>query len=147
THVLRDRAREMQIGFGKHVDEGRIQLTQVDPAQVPPGKLAHDILRSVRDRGTSVIVLDSLNGYVNAMPSDVLLYLHLHELLIYLRQQGVPTLMVLAQHFRLGLMGAFLDSSFLAVTVLLTRYFEPRGAVRKAISVIKKRSGRHETTL
>jgi circadian clock protein KaiC len=146
-HVLRDRAREMHIGFDKHVDEGRIDLIQIDPAQVPPGQLADRILRSVRDEGTDVIVLDSLSGYVNAMPSDDLLYLHLHELLTFLNQQGVLTLMILAQHGLVGPTGAPVDVSFLADTVILTRFFEARGAVRKAISVIKKRSGPHETTL
>lgn len=147
AHVLLDRAQEMQIGFSGHVEDGRIELSQIDPAQVPPGKLAADIMLSVRERGTRVVVLDSLNGYVNAMPSDDLLYLHLHELLTYLNQQGVLTLMVMAQHGLVGPTGAPVDVSFLADTVILTRYFEGRGAVRKAISVIKKRSGPHETTL
>lgn len=147
AHVLRDRARDMHIDFDRHIDDGRIKLIQIDPAQVPPGKLADGILRSVRDQGTKVIVLDSLNGYVNAMPSDDLLYLHLHELLTYLNQQGVLTLMVMAQHGLLGPMDGPVDVSFLADTVILTRYFESRGAVRKALSVLKKRSGPHETTL
>lgn len=146
-HTLLDRAREMQIAFETHIAEGRAVFAQMDPAQVPPGQLTERIVASVRDFGTKVIVLDSLNGYVNAMPSDDFLYLHLHELLSYLNQQGVLTIIIMAQHGLIGPMGAPVDVSFLADTVILTRFFEARGAVQKAISVIKKRSGPHEHTL
>ena len=146
-HILGSRAREMGIDFGPHIAQGRIRLHQIDPAQVPPGELAASIVRAVEQESTQLVVLDSLNGYVNAMPSDDFLYLHLHELLSYLSQQGVLTVMILAQHGLLGPMGAPVDVSYLADTVVLTRFFEARGAVRKAISVIKKRSGAHETTL
>jgi circadian clock protein KaiC len=92
-------------------------------------------------------VLDSLNGYVNAMPQEDFLNLHLHELLSYLNQRGVVTIMVLAQTGLVGAMGTPVDVSYLADTVILTRYFEARGAVKKAISIIKKRSGPHETAI
>jgi len=147
VHILRDRAQEMEIDFDAHIAAGRIELTQIDPAQIPPGKLADSIVRSVERDKTRMIILDSLNGYVNAMPSEDFLYLHLHELLTYLNQQGVLTIMILAQHGLVGPMGAPVDVSYLADTVILTRFFEARGAVKKAISVIKKRSGPHETTL
>ena len=147
VHILRNRAQEMGIDLAPHIDAGRIDLLQIDPAQIPPGELAANIMRAVEREGTKVLVLDSLNGYVNSMPSDDFLYLHLHELLTYLNQQGVLTLMVLAQHGLVGAMGAPVDVSYLADTVVLTRFFEARGSVRKAISVIKKRSGAHETTL
>lgn len=147
VHILRGRAREMEIDFDAHIAAGRIELAQIDPAQIPPGKLADNIVRSVEREKTRMIILDSLNGYVNSMPSEDYLYLHLHELLTYLNQQGVLTLMILAQHGLVGPMGAPVDVSYLADTVILTRFFEARGAVRKAISVIKKRSGPHETTL
>jgi len=146
-HILRSRAREMGIDFDPHLESGRLQLTQIDPAQVPPGELADRIVRAVEHDRTSVVVLDSVNGYVNSMPSDDFLYLHLHELLSYLNQQGVLTIMILAQHGLLGPMGGPVDVSYLADSVILTRFFEARGAVHKAISVIKKRSGAHETTL
>jgi circadian clock protein KaiC len=146
-HTLLDRAREMQIDFAAHIAEGRADFAQMDPAQVPPGQLTERIVSSVRDARTKVIVLDSLNGYVNAMPSDDYLYLHLHELLTFLSQQGVLTIIIMAQHGLIGPMGAPVDVSFLADTVILTRFFEARGAVQKAISVIKKRSGPHEHTL
>ena len=147
VHILRDRAQEMEIDFDAHIAAGRIELTQIDPAQIPPGELADSIVRSVERDKTRMIILDSLNGYVNAMPSEDFLYLHLHELLTYLNQQGVLTIMILAQHGLVGPMGAPVDVSYLADTVILTRFFEARGAVKKAISVIKKRSGPHETTL
>jgi circadian clock protein KaiC len=147
AHILRNRAEEMGIDFAPHIAAGRIDLLQIDPAQVPPGELAATIVRAVEHDKTRVIVIDSLNGYVNAMPSDDFLYLHLHELLTYLSQQGVLTLMILAQHGLVGAMGAPVDVSYLADTVILTRFFEAGGSVRKAISVIKKRSGAHETTL
>jgi circadian clock protein KaiC len=147
THVLRGRSREMGIDFDPLIQSGRILLKQIDPAQVPPGELADSIVRTVEHDKTRVVVLDSLNGYVNAMPSDDFLYLHLHELLTYLNQQGVLTIMILAQHGLLGPMGGPVDVSYLADSVILTRFFEARGAVRKAISVIKKRSGAHENTL
>jgi circadian clock protein KaiC len=147
TQLMRDRAREMGIDFDPHIEAGRIHLARIDPAQIPPGELADDIVRKVEGGQVEVIVLDSLNGYVNAMPSDEFLYLHLHELLTYLNQQGVLTLMILAQHGLVGPMGAPVDVSYLADSVILTRFFEARGAVHKAISVIKKRSGVHETTL
>jgi circadian clock protein KaiC len=147
AHILRSRAQEMEIDFDPHIKSGLIRLSQIDPAQVPPGELADRIVRAVENDKTRMVVLDSLNGYVNAMPSDDYLYLHLHELLTYLNQQGVLTLMILAQHGLVGPMGAPVDVSYLADTVILTRFFEARGSVRKAISVIKKRSGPHETTL
>ena len=147
VHILRNRAREMEIDFDRHIAAGRIELSQIDPAQIPPGKLADDIVRSVEREKTRMIILDSLNGYVNAMPSEDYLYLHLHELLTYLNQQGVLTIMILAQHGLVGPMGSPVDVSYLADTVILTRFFEARGAVKKAISVIKKRSGPHESTL
>ena len=147
NHILRARAAEVGHSFEDHIKSGNIRLQQIDPAQVAPGELAHNIVQSVEQEKTNVVVLDSLNGYVNAMPNEDYLYLHLHELLTYLNQQGVMTIMILAQHGLVGPMGAPVDVSYLADTVILTRYFEARGAVKKAISVIKKRSGGHENTL
>jgi circadian clock protein KaiC len=147
NHILRARASEMGLDFEKHLETGNIRLSQIDPAQVAPGELAYNIVHSVEVEKFDVVVLDSLNGYVNAMPNEDYLYLHLHELLSYLNQQGVMTIMILAQHGLVGPMGAPVDVSYLADTVILTRYFEARGAVKKAISVIKKRSGGHENTL
>jgi circadian clock protein KaiC len=92
-------------------------------------------------------VIDSLNGYLHAMPEERLLTVQMHELLTYLGHKGVATFLVLAQHGMIGQMQAPVDTTYLADTVILFRYFEARGAVRQAISVVKKRSGRHERTI
>jgi circadian clock protein KaiC len=147
VHVLLERARQMGTELDSHIASGRVKLRQLDPAQVSPGELANNVMQSVKDDNVKVVVLDSLNGYVSAMPNEEYLELHLHELLTYLNQQGVVTIMVLAQHGLVGPGGTTLDVSYLADTVILTRYFEALGSVRKAISVIKKRSGAHETAI
>ena len=146
-HTLIARAAEIGLEFGRHIESGALMVQQVDPAEIAPGELANRILRGVEKGGVRMIVLDSLNGYVNAMPQDDFLNLHLHELLSFLNQRGVVTLMMLAQQGLIGNMGTPVDVSYLADSVLLTRFFESRGAVRKAISVIKKRSGAHENTI
>src|SRR5688572_26199149 len=147
THTLRCRAAEMGLRFDEHERSGLVTLQQIDPAEVAPGELAHQIVECVEKHGTRMVVLDSLNGYVNAMPQDDFMNLHLHELLTFLNQRGVVTLMTLAQQGLIGPMGTPVDVSYLADTVILTRFFEAGGAVHKAISVIKKRSGAHETTI
>jgi circadian clock protein KaiC len=145
--TMRARGREMGLDFDPLVAAGRASLQQIDPAEIAPGELAHRIRESVEQRGTRLIVLDSLNGYTNAMPQEEFLHLHLHELVTYLNQQGVMTLMILAQHGLLGAMSTPVDISYLADSVVVFRFFEAVGAVKKAISVIKKRSGRHENTV
>ena len=145
--TLLKRASQMGIGLQAHVDSGRLSLEQMDPAQISPGELAHQIQVSVEQKKTRVVVLDSLNGYVTAMPHEEDLHLHLHELLGYLNQQGVMTVMILAQHGLVGPMGAPIDISYLADSVILTRFFEALGNVRKAVTIIKKRSGAHEGAL
>jgi circadian clock protein KaiC len=143
---------ERSAGLGMDVEplvkEGKLTLRHIDPAELTPGEFAHIIRRTVEQSGTRIVVIDSLNGYLNAMPSERLLTLHLHELLSYLGQQGVTTLLLMAQH---GIVGAAMqtpvDASYLADTVLLLRYFEAAGEVRQAISVIKKRTGRHERAI
>jgi circadian clock protein KaiC len=147
VHTLVRRAADMGLNFQRHMDSGVLTVHQIDPAEIAPGELAHRIVDCVEKYQTRMIVLDSLNGYVNSMPQDEFLNLHLHELLSYLNQRGVVTIMVLAQHGLIGPMGTPVDVSYLADTVILTRFFEARGAVRKAISIIKKRSGAHETTI
>jgi circadian clock protein KaiC len=146
-HILRDRAAEIGLNLDKLIKTGCLSLRQLDPAQVSPGELAHDIRHSIESKKTKVVVLDSLNGYVSAMPNEDYIYLHLHELLTYLNQQGVMTIMIMAQHDLVSTAGAPVDISYLADTMVLMRFFEALGAVKKAISVIKKRSGPHETTI
>jgi circadian clock protein KaiC len=146
-HTLLWRAAEMKLDFESHMARGLLAVRQIDPAEVAPGELAMEIVECVERQGVRMIVLDSLNGYVNAMPQEDYLSLHLHELLSYLNQRGVVTVMVLAQTGLVGAMGTPVDVSYLADTVILSRFFEARGSVRKAVSVIKKRSGAHETTI
>lgn len=142
--TLLERAADMKLDFAPHVQSGRFRIEQMDPAQVSPGELATRIRHAVEEDGTRIVVLDSLNGYVTAMPHEEFLHLHLHELLSYLNQQGVMTVMVLAQHGLVGHMGTPIDVSYLADSVIVLRFFEAVGSVRKAISIIKKRSGPHE---
>ena len=133
----------------KFVADGQLHAQQVDPAEMTPGAFAHEVRRVVED-GAKVIVIDSMNGYLNAMPEERFLTTHLHEMFAYLNQKGVTTIMVVAQH---GMMlgaahsGEQIDVSYLADTVLLFRYFEARGEIQQAISVFKKRTGPHERSL
>jgi circadian clock protein KaiC len=112
-----------------------------------PGEFAHVLKQTVETDRTSMVVIDSLNGYLNAMPSDRFLALHLHELLSYLGHKGVTTLLMMTQHGFVGANQVPIDVSYVADTVILLRYFEAVGEVRQAISVIKKRTGRHERTV
>jgi circadian clock protein KaiC len=146
-HTLFKRAHAMGLDFKAHIAAGLLTVQQIDPAEIAPGELANKIVECVEKHQTRMIVLDSLNGYVNAMPQEDYINLHLHELLSFLNQRGVVTIMTLAQQGLIGTMGVPVDVSYLADTVILTRYFEARGSVRKAISIIKKRSGAHESTI
>jgi circadian clock protein KaiC len=142
------RGEQLGMDVERYVNEGLITLHQVDPAEISPGELAHCIRRNVTGgEKVRMVVIDSINGYLNAMPKEQYLTLQLHELLAFLSQQGVITIMVLAQQGLVGSMQSTVDLTYLADTVILLRYFEARGAVRQAISVIKKRSGKHERTL
>jgi circadian clock protein KaiC len=138
-------------GFGWDIDAAvqsdRLRLQQIDPAELSPGEFAHIVRRQVEDEKARIVVVDSLNGYLNAMPGEGHLSLHLHELLAYLNQRGVISLLVMAQHGFLGAMHTPVDVSYLADAVILLRYFESEGAIRQAISVVKKRAGSHERTI
>ncbi|MCE9562129.1 MAG: AAA family ATPase [Planctomycetes bacterium] len=138
--------RDLIGGPRKYQAEGLLHAQQIDAAELTAGAFAHEVRRSV-ETGTKVIVIDSLNGYMNAMPEERFLITHLHELFAYLNQKGVVTIMVVAQH---GLMvGGMseIDVSYLADTVLLFRYFEAHGEIRQAVSVFKKRTGLHQRTV
>jgi circadian clock protein KaiC len=131
-----------------HVESGLLRLQQVDPAELTPGEFAHTVLHAVDRDGVRVIVIDSLNGYLNAMPEERFLTIQMHELLTYLNQKGVVTILIMAQHGFLGSsMATPVDVSYLADTVLMLRYFESKGAVHRALSVVKKRTGAHENTI
>ena len=126
---------------------GALTIEQVDAAELSPGEFAHKVREAVDRKGIKTVVIDSLNGYQAAMPEENSLILHIHELLQYLNRQGASTFMTVAQHGLVGDMRAPVDVTYLADTVILLRYFEASGKVRRAISIIKKRSGHHETTI
>jgi circadian clock protein KaiC len=135
-------------GLRHFIEEGKLHAQQVDPAEMTPGAFAHEVRNAV-EAGARIIVIDSLNGYLNAMPEERFLTTHLHELFSYLNQKGVLTIMIVAQHGMIIGAGAAgdVDVSYLADSVLLFRYFETHGEIRQALSVFKKRTGPHERTL
>ena len=138
-------------GLGLRIQEGdvggAIRIQQVDPAAISPGEFAH-MVRSSVENGARVVVIDSLNGYLNSMPQNHFLNAQLHELLSYLNAKGVATFLVVAQSGMMGSdMSSPVDASYLADSVILLRYFEHEGKVRKAISVVKKRTGPHEDSI
>jgi circadian clock protein KaiC len=141
------RAAGLGIPLQAHVEAGRIRLQQIDPAEMSPGEFAQVVRRSVERDGARLVVIDSLNGYLNAMPEERYLVLQMHELLSYLGQLGVVSILVLAQHGMMGPMQTPIDISYLSDAVLMLRYFEADGRVRRAISLVKKRSGAHEDTI
>lgn len=141
------RARALGMDIDRHLESGAIRIQQVDPAELSPGELAQLIMQLVEREGVTMLALDTLNGYLHAMPSEQHLYLQLHELLSYLGQRGVTTLMVLAQTGAIREMQSPIDISYIADNVLLLRFFEAQGRIRKAISVVKKRTGSHENTI
>jgi circadian clock protein KaiC len=145
--TFRRRAAGLGADITDHVASGRLEVTQVDPAEMSPGEFADRVRNAVDRDHASVVVIDSLNGYLNAMPEERYLVAQLHELFMFLRQRGVLAISVVAQHGMVGQMQAPVDLSYLADNVLLLRFFEARGAVRQAISVLKKRSGPHEKTI
>lgn len=147
-YTLRTRCAGMGMDIGPFIDQGLIRVRQVDPAELSPGELVHLVREAVTTFAAKVVLVDSLNGYLNAMPDERFLIAQLHELLTYLGQRGVVTLMVAAHQGLVGSnMTASVDASYLADTVVLLRYFELDGEVRQAISVVKKRGGRHERTI
>jgi circadian clock protein KaiC len=141
------RADALGMGLSPHVESGLVSLRQVNPAELTPGELAGQLRLEV-EAGVRMVVLDSLNGYLSAMPDERHLTLHVHELLSYLSQNGVLTVMVMAQYGLLGdSVSAPVDLSYLADTVVLMRYFEAFGEVRQAISTVKRRGGSHERSI
>jgi circadian clock protein KaiC len=145
--LLYDRSKGLGFDLEKMRDEGSLHIEQVDAAELSPGEFAHRV-RKVVDRGrVKTVVIDSLNGYQASMPEENSLVLHIHELLLYLNRQGATTFLTVAQHGLVGDMKTPVDVTYLADTVILLRYFEAFGKVRRAISVMKKRTGRHEDTI
>ncbi len=124
------RARGVGMPLQTYVDSGQLRMQQIDPAEMSPGEFAHMVRESVQQDGVRVVVIDSLNGYMNAMPEERFLVLQMHELLSTLNQLGVITILVLAQHGLMGPMQTPLDISYLSDAVLMLRYFEAEGRVR-----------------
>jgi circadian clock protein KaiC len=149
--TILERTEGLGMDIAPDVESGRIRIQPIDPAELSPGEFAHDVRTAALDvdgtPGARVVVIDSLNGYLNAMPEERFLVAQLHELLTYLGHKGVVTFLVVAQHGVIGQMQTAIDTTYLADTVVLFRYFEAMGEVRQAISVVKKRSGRHERTI
>ena len=146
--LLFDRARPLGYDLEAYRRSGKLSIVQLDAAELSPGEFAHRVRTSVLRAHAQAVVIDSLNGYQTAMPEENSLILHMHELLQFLNRQGAATFLTVAQHGLLGSdMKAPVDITYLADSVVLLRYFEARGAVKRAISVIKKRTGRHEDTI
>jgi circadian clock protein KaiC len=146
--TLFSRMAGLNVDLKKYADAGRIAVRQVDPAELSPGEFVHEIRRAVEQNRSTIVAIDSLNGYLNAMPDEKFLIVQLHELLSYLGQHGVATVLVTAQHGLFGTqMSGPVDASYLADAVVLMRYFESHGEVRQVISVVKMRGGAHERTL
>jgi circadian clock protein KaiC len=145
--LLFGRSKGMGIDLEALRDDGKLFIEQMDAAEVSPGEFAHKVRSCVEKEGIKTVILDSLNGYQNAMPEEQFLILHMHELLQYLNRLGAATFLTVAQHGLVGDMKSPVDVTYLADTVLLLRYFEAAGQVRRAMSVLKKRTGRHENTI
>jgi circadian clock protein KaiC len=146
--TLLRRAQQLGIALPESVESGHVTIRQVDPAELTPGELTHAIRDAVESDGVSMVVIDSLNGYLNAMPEERFLIVQLHEVLAYLGQHSVATLLIGAHQGLVGSqMTAPVDASYLADAIVLLRYFEAKGELRQAISVLKKRGGAHERSI
>ena len=147
-NTLMTRMEGLGVHLQKHYEEGLITIRQIDPAELTPGEFADSIRTEVEQRGAACVVIDSLNGYLNAMPGERYLTIHLHEMLMYLGEKGVASILIGAHQGLIGTqMQTPVDASYLADAVILMRYYEMRGEVRRAISVMKKRGGNHERTI
>ena len=146
-NLLIERAKPLGFDLAGMADRKQLLLEQVDAAELSPGEFSHRVRRSVEEHQVKTVVVDSLNGFQASMPEERALILHMHELLQYLNRQGVTTFLTVAQHGLVGDMKSPVDVTYLADTVVLLRYFEAVGRVRRAISVVKKRTGPHEDTI
>lgn len=145
--LLFERAKGLGLDLQAMVDGGNLTVEQVDAAELAPGEFAHRVRSAVETDGVRTIIIDSLNGYQASMPQEQQLILHMHELLQFLNRKGTSTFLTVAQHGLVGDMKSPVDVTYLADTVILLRYFEAAGRVRRAISVIKKRTSAHEDTI
>lgn len=145
--VFLKRAASLGFDLSRALEEGLLTVQQIDPAEMSTGEFAYTVRQSVEQNGTSMLVIDSLNGFFNAMPEEHFLTLHLHELLSYLTDASVTTIVIVSQHGALGHVSSPVDVSYLADSVILLRYYELRGAFGRAISMLKKRTSAHEQTV
>lgn len=145
--LLFDRAKPLGFDFAAMQATGRLQITQLDAAELSPGEFAYNVRKAADDPAMKTVVIDSLNGYQASMPHENSLILHMHELVQYLNRAGVSTFLTVAQHGLVGEMKSPVDVTYLADAVILLRFFEAEGSVRRALSVIKKRGGWHEDTI
>ncbi|MEO8440841.1 MAG: ATPase domain-containing protein [Spartobacteria bacterium] len=144
--IMLARAKALGMCLDQHIESGLVTVQQVDPAELSPGEFADRIRQSVAD-GARLVVIDSLNGYLNAMPGEHYLNGQLHELITFLNHKGVVTILILAQHGLVAAAEAPIDLSYLSDTVVTLRYFEAVGEVKQSVAIIKKRSGHHEKTI
>ncbi|TAJ24146.1 MAG: circadian clock protein KaiC [Reyranella sp.] len=145
--LLFDRVRPLGFDLEAMQRGGKLMIKQFDAAELSPGEFAHEVRKAAADPEVKTVLIDSLNGYQAAMPQENSLVLHMHELLQYLNRCGVSTFLTVAQHGLVGEMKSPVDVTYLADSVILLRYFEAEGSVRRALSVIKKRTGWHEDTI
>ncbi|MDR7040295.1 circadian clock protein KaiC [Methylobacterium sp. BE186] len=141
------RSAMLGMDLAPHIEAGRLTITQIDPAELAPGEFATHVRQAVEERRSTFVAIDSLNAYLHAMPGEEFLILQMHELLNYLNQQGVTTLLVLGQHGVIGDVRTDIDLSYLSDGILLFRFFEAKGEVRTAVSVVKNRVNPHERTI
>lgn len=141
------RSAALGLRLDEYVANGKLTIRQIDPAEMTPGEFVHVVRGAVEKDGVQFVGIDSLNGYVYAMPEERSLTLHVHELLAYLNQQGVTTLLLMTQHGLMGAMTAPADVTYIADAVILLRFYEHHGRLNRAISVLKKRHGNHENTI
>jgi len=145
--ILRQRAASVGMDLTAAMESGLLRVEQIDPANVSPGELSGRVRDAVERDGARVVVIDSLTGYLNAMAEEQFVVLQMHELLTYLNQLGVVTILILAQHGMVGQMVAAVDLTYLSDSVVLLRFFEADGRIRRAVSVLKKRTGAHEDAI
>ena len=148
ANTLFSRMAGLGVDLRKAVESGMISVTQVDPAELSPGEFVNAIRKAIETQSVKMVIIDSLNGFLNSMPDEKFLIVQLHELLTFLGQQGVATVLIAAHGGLIGAtMTAPIDASYIADSVLLLRYFEADGEVRQAISAVKMRGGNHERTI
>jgi len=145
--LLFDRAKPLGFDLAALRDSGKLIITQLDAAELSPGEFSHLVRANVQDDAVKTVVIDSLNGYQAAMPQENSLILHMHEILQFLNRHNVSTFLTVAQHGMMGDMRSPVDITYLADAVIMLRFFEARGSVKRAISIVKKRTGRHESTI